>query len=63
MATQKDVLERLGTEDEILYWAHKNGVALEAFSGGYRVDEWNINLDEQGRILSVERRLDEPQSL
>jgi len=63
MATQKDVLEKLGTEDEILYWAHKNGVALEAHSGGYYVDDWTINLDTERKIQSVERRLDEPKEL
>ena len=63
MARQRDVLERLRTQDEILHWAHKNGVKLEAFSGGLHVEEWTILLDNKGNILSVERRLDEPREL
>ena len=63
MATQKEVLESLVNQDEVLYWAHKNGVKLEAFSGGFYVEEWQINIDNQGLIKSVERRLDEPTQL
>ncbi|QNN99109.1 hypothetical protein SEA_FAUST_3 [Streptomyces phage Faust] len=64
MATQKEVLENLVNQDEVLYWAHKNGVNLEAFSGGFYVDhEWQVNIDTEGKIVSVERRLDEPREL
>lgn len=59
MATQRRVLEKLGTEDELLYWAKKNNVAMEEFPGGYYVDEWTILVQERN-IVSVERRIDEP---
>ncbi|AXH49152.1 hypothetical protein HWB76_gp004 [Streptomyces phage Blueeyedbeauty] len=62
MATQKDVLERLGTKEELLYWARKNNIAVEEIDGGFLLDEWKVSLEEE-RIVSVERRLDEPQSL
>lgn len=62
MATQKDVLERLGTREELVYWAKKNNIAVEKIDGGYLVEEWQVTLEED-RITSVERRLDEPQSL
>lgn len=60
MATQKEVLEKLHSRDEIIYWAAKNGYAAEEISGGILVDEWKINLDENNIITTVERRLDEP---
>lgn len=62
MATQKDVLEKLGTEEELIYWARKNNVQLEEFPGGFYVDEWTILLDNK-TITSVERRVDEPEQL
>lgn len=62
MATQKDVLEKLGTEEELIYWARKNNIQLEEFSGGFYVDEWTILLDNK-TITSVERRVDEPEQL
>ncbi|AXG66128.1 hypothetical protein SEA_ANNADREAMY_4 [Streptomyces phage Annadreamy] len=61
MATQKEVLESLGTEDELLYWAKKNKIELEDFPGGYFVDEWQVTI-HNNTIMLVERRLDEPQS-
>jgi hypothetical protein len=63
MATQKEFIENLVNKDEILYWARKNGVATELFPGGIYVDEWQVSLDTQERIVSVERRLDEPREL
>lgn len=62
MATQKETLEKLHSKDEILYWAKKNGIEIEEFPGGIYVDDWSIILEE-GRIVSVERRLDEPGEL
>lgn len=63
MATQKEVLESLVNQDELVYWAHKNNVNLEEFPGGFYADqEWKVNIQEE-RIVSVERRLDEPQQL
>lgn len=62
MATQREVLEKLGTEDELMYWAKKNGIEVEKFPGGFYVDEWQLNTQEE-TILSVERRLDEPGQL
>ncbi|XAO35203.1 hypothetical protein SEA_FRANCOB_3 [Streptomyces phage Francob] len=62
MATQKDVIERLLNKEEILYWARKNGVETEEFPGGIYVDEWKVSLQED-KIVSVERRLDEPEQL
>jgi hypothetical protein len=62
MATQKDVLERLGTREELVYWSEKNNISIEEIDSGYFVEEWKVTLEED-RITSVERRLDEPQSL
>lgn len=62
MATQKSVIENLVNRDEILYWAKKNGVQTEDFPGGIYVDEWQVYLQED-KIVSVERRLDEPREL
>lgn len=63
MATKKETLERLVNQDELLYWAHNNGIRLEAFSGGFYVDEeWQVNTQES-IITSVERRMDEPREL
>lgn len=62
MATQKEVLEKLGTEEELLYWAAKGGIALEQFSGGWHVNEWSIYTNNK-TITSVERRMDEPREL
>lgn len=62
MATQKVTLERLLNKEEVVYWAKKNGIALEEIPGGLVVEEWKINLEED-KIVSVERRLDEPEQL
>jgi hypothetical protein len=62
MATQKETLEKLHSKEEILYWARKNNIEIEEFPGGYYVDDWSINLEED-TIVSVERRLDEPREL
>jgi hypothetical protein len=63
MATQKETLERLLNKEEIIYWAAKGGIAVEEFPGGLFVDEWKVNLNTEDYIASVERRLDEPESL
>jgi hypothetical protein len=63
MATQKDTLERLVNKEEIVYWAKKGGVEIESFDGGIYVDDWQINLDTNDMIVSVERRMDESQEL
>lgn len=63
MATQKDTLERLVNKEEIVYWAKKGRVEIESFDGGIYVDDWQINLDTNDMIVSVERRMDESQEL
>jgi len=63
MATQKVTLERLLNKEEVVYWAKKNNIALEEIPGGLVIEEWKINLDTQDKIVSVERRLDEPEQL
>lgn len=62
MATQKEVVERLLTKEEILYWAAKNGIEVEEFPGGLYVEEWKVSL-ENNTITMVERRTDEPQGV
>lgn len=62
MATTKDALMRLGSEEELLYWAKKNNIRLVRIPGGYVVEEHTILLNK-GYIVSVERTLHEPREL